>query len=81
MNSFFKYKSLFFYYLENPLLKSAWVTENRKVNELSDEVTYALDNAYGEFDRIYEVKNWNHIWITSYSEISNWSCMQQVPES
>ncbi|WP_291144527.1 hypothetical protein [Flavobacterium sp. UBA7680] len=71
---------------DNPVLKAALVTgisgpATGKVNdELSYEVTYVVDNACGEFDKISEVKIGAVNGLQVIAKYPTGVCTQQVPE-
>lgn len=72
--------------VENPVSKAALVTgitgpATGKVNdELSYEVTYVVDNACGEFDKISEVKIGTVTGLQVIAKYPAGVCTQQVPD-
>jgi len=72
--------------VDNPVLKAALVTgisgpATGKVNdELSYEVTYVVDNACGEFDKISEVKIGTVTGLQVIAKYPTGVCTQQVPD-
>ncbi|KRB55732.1 hypothetical protein [Flavobacterium sp. Root186] len=71
---------------DNPVLKAALVTgitgpATGKVNdELSYEITYIVDNACGEFDKISEVKIGTINGLQVIAKYPTGVCTQQVPD-